>query len=81
MSLNIVLAAKGIASVASNIYLDKLAKRLRKKGHRVWLVCINPSELKKGDIPIYWPGPKYKILWIAYLLEERFLSGYPEWQK
>lgn len=67
--LNIVLAATGISSIACDIYLNELGKRLLKRGHQVWTIRVNPDKktLNKDDIPVYWPGPKWKILWLLYL--------------
>jgi len=67
--LNIVLAATGISSFACDIYLDEIAPRLRKKGHRVWLIKVNPDKrvLEKDDIPVYWQRPRLKTLWLLYV--------------
>lgn len=67
--LNIVLAATGISSIACDIYLSELGRRLQKRGHQVWTIKVNPDKktLKKNDISVYWPGPKWKILWLLYL--------------
>lgn len=68
--LNIVLAATGMTSLANDLYVTEVSKRLRQRGHKVWLVKANPEEqaLEENDIPVYWPGPRWKWLWIPYVL-------------
>lgn len=67
--LNIVLAATGTTSLANDFYIAEISKRLRQRGHKVWVIKVNPEKqfLEKYDIPIYWSGPRWKWIWIFYL--------------
>jgi len=69
--LNIVLAATGMASLANNVYINEVSRKLKQRGHHVWIVKVNPKKeeiLAKNDISVFWPEPKWKWLWVFYLL-------------
>ena len=69
--MSIVFAATGISSKACDLYLNTISERLRKKGHTVWLVCVNPDPrvpLKPYHIPVTWVEPKSKLLRICFIL-------------
>ena len=66
--MRVVFAASGISSKACDIYLNEISKRLRQKGHEVWLVSVNPEKVEPYQIPIYWNGPRYKNFWVFYAL-------------
>lgn len=67
--LKIVIAATGISSLGCDLYIDEVSRRLRQKGHRVWVIKVNPrpGKLHQDDIAVAWSEPP-GWRWFFYLL-------------